>query len=197
MWTQGRRGSYSTGRELPGWAPWAPLDPERHRVGLTSLENSTKVPIKVNSKVLTSYAILILVSASFSKRLKGLVQGLSDTELGYILGVSADAARKMRNGDIKSLKLQAALRLARELKVSPWYLAGEPEPATPAPTNPAAARPQNRARKDRQMLERAQLETAESALLLHDEVAELRARIRRLEADLEELRSRATASSAL
>jgi DNA-binding Xre family transcriptional regulator len=70
--------------------------------------------------------------ASFSKRFKELVRGLNDTELGYILGVSADAARKMRTGDIKSLKLQAALRLARELKVSPWYLAGEPEPVNPA-----------------------------------------------------------------
>ena len=69
--------------------------------------------------------------ASFSKRFKELVRGLNDTELGYILGVSADAARKMRTGDIKSLKLEAALRLARELKVSPWYLAGEAEPAIP------------------------------------------------------------------
>ena len=147
---------------------------------------------------MTSYGILILVaSASFSKRFKGLVQGLSDTELGYILGVSADAARKMRNGDIKSLKLQAALRLARELKVSPWYLAGEREPETPLATNPEAGRIRNRARKDRQVLERAQLETAESALLLHDEMAELRSRLRRVEVDLEELRSRAAASSAL
>jgi transcriptional regulator with XRE-family HTH domain len=136
-----------------------------------------------------------VTSASFNRRFKGLVQGLSDTELGYILGVSADAARKMRSGDIKSLKLQAALRLARELNVSPWYLAGEPEPAVLLATSPEAGR-RNRARKNRQVLEQAQLETAESALLLHDEVAELRARVRRLEADLEELRSRATASSA-
>jgi transcriptional regulator with XRE-family HTH domain len=138
-----------------------------------------------------------VASASFSKRFKELVQGLSDTELGYILGVSADAARKMRNGDIKSLKLQAALRLARELKVSPWYLAGEPEPSVPLAATPERRRARNPARKDRQALERAQLETAESALLLHDEVAELRSRVRRLEANLEELRSRAAASSAL
>jgi transcriptional regulator with XRE-family HTH domain len=138
-----------------------------------------------------------VASASFSKRFKGLVRGLSDTELGYILGVSADAARKMRNGDIKSLKLEAALRLARELNVSPWYLAGESEPATPLATSQESERVRNPARKNRRALEQAQLETAESALLLHDEVAELRARVRRLEADLEELRSRATASSAL
>jgi transcriptional regulator with XRE-family HTH domain len=136
-------------------------------------------------------------NTSFSKRFKGLVQGLSDTELGYILGVSADAARKMRNGDIKSLKLEAALRLARELKVSPWYLAGEPEPATPMAASPEDGRSRKRSRKNRQTLERAQLETAEGALLLHDEVVELRSRVRRLEAALEELQLRATVSSAL
>jgi hypothetical protein len=138
-----------------------------------------------------------VATASFSKRFKGLVQGLSDTELGYILGVSADAARKMRNGNIKSLKLQAGLRLARELKVSPWYLAGEPEPTVRLATNPERGRAPSRTRRNRPTIEQAQLETAESALLLHDELAELRSRVRRLEADLEELRSRAGASSAL
>jgi len=139
----------------------------------------------------------LVANRSFSKRLKDLVQGLSDTELGFILGVSADAARKMRNGDIKSLKLQAALRLARELKVSPWYLAGEPEPTTPLNPSPPARRGRKKTQEGRQTLERAQLETAESALLLHDEVVELRARVRRLEGAIEELQSRAGASSAL
>jgi transcriptional regulator with XRE-family HTH domain len=147
---------------------------------------------------LTFHGILIIVAAnSFSKRFKDLVQGLSDTELGFVLGVSADAARKMRSGDIKSLKLQAALRLARELKVSPWYLAGEPEPTIALNPNPPSGRARKKAPKGRQALEHAQLETAESALLLHDEVAELRARVRRLEAAIEELQSHATASSAL
>ena len=146
---------------------------------------------------MTFHGILIIVAAdSFSKRFKDLVKGLSDTELGFVLGVSADAARKMRNGDIKSLKLQAALRLARELKVSPWYLAGEAEPAIALSRNPATGRGQKKTRGT-QTLERAQLETAESALLLHDEVVELRARVRRLETAIEELQSRATASSAL
>lgn len=134
--------------------------------------------------------------AGFSKRFKELVRGLNDTQLGYVLGVSADAARKMRNGDIKSLKLQAALRLARELKVSPWYLAGEPEPPTPlAARPPEDSRGRRKGRKTAPDIEQAQLETAEGALLLHDEVVELRARIRRLEAAVEELQSRATASS--
>jgi DNA-binding Xre family transcriptional regulator len=134
--------------------------------------------------------------ASFSKRFKELVRGLNDTELGYILGVSADAARKMRTGDIKSLKLEAALRLAKELEVSPWYLAGEPEPATPLTVGPPeAAWDRKKRREVTRELERAQLETAESALLLHDEVVELRARVRRLEAAVEELQSHVTASS--
>ncbi|MBV9719246.1 MAG: hypothetical protein JOZ77_07995 [Candidatus Eremiobacteraeota bacterium] len=134
--------------------------------------------------------------ANFSKRFKELVRGLNDTELGYILGVSADAARKMRTGDIKSLKLQAALRLAKALKVSPWYLAGEPEPAIPLSAGPPAeAMGRKRRQGGRRELERTQLETAESTLLLHDEVVELSARVRRLEATVEELQSQATASS--
>jgi len=134
--------------------------------------------------------------ASFSKRFKELVRGLNDTQLGFVLGVSADAARKMRNGDIKSLKLQAALRLAKELKVSPWYLAGEPEPPTQlAARPPEESRGRRKGRKAAPALEQAQLETAEGALLLHDEVVELRARVRRLEAAVEELQSRAAASS--
>ena len=134
--------------------------------------------------------------ASFSKRFKELVRGLNDTQLGYVLGVSADAARKMRSGDIKSLKLQAALRLAKELKVSPWYLAGEPEPAMPLGARPPEeSRERGKGRKAAPGLEQAQLETAEGALLLHDEVVELRARVRRHEPAVEELQSRAAASS--
>lgn len=138
-----------------------------------------------------------MAGSSFSKRFRDAVKGLSDAELGAVLGVTTDAARKMRSGRIKSLKLEAALRLARELKISPWYLAGEPEPAvrmSPAGTTEVAHR--SRARTADRASARAQLETAESALLLHDEVVELRARVRRLERAIEELQSRAKASSA-
>jgi hypothetical protein len=139
-----------------------------------------------------------VANAAFNKRFKDLVKDLSDTELGYTLGVSADAARKMRSGDIKSLKLEAALRLARKLQISPWYLAGEPEPTTrlaPGPPSARGGRRKAQAPADRS-LERAQLATAESALLLHDEVVELRSRVRRLEAAVEKLQSRAGASAA-
>lgn len=135
-------------------------------------------------------------ATGFSKRFREIVRGLSDTELGAILGVSADAARKMRNGDIKSLKLEAALRLARKLEISPWYLAGEAEPAiqTAAPA-PDGHRRSHRPTKTGRSLNRAQLETAEGALLLHDELVKLRARVRRLEAAVETLRSRKAVSS--
>ena len=119
---------------------------------------------------------MLVSSVSFSKRFKELVKDLSDTELGYILGVSADAARKMRVGDIKSIKLEAGLRLAKAIGVSPWYLAGEAEPPTPLAASP---RHRDKGRAQR-TLARAQLETAESALLLHDEMAGLRARVDRL-----------------
>jgi hypothetical protein len=127
-------------------------------------------------------------NATFNKRFKEIVKDLSDTELGYILGVTADAARKMRRGDTKSLKLEAALRLARKMQVSPWYLAGEPEPATP----PAhGLRGQKGQKACDRTAERTQLETAESALLLHDELVALRKRVQRLEAAVAKLRSRA------
>jgi transcriptional regulator with XRE-family HTH domain len=135
-----------------------------------------------------------MAASSFSRRFREVIKGLTDAELGAILGVTSDAARKMRTGRIKSLKLEAALRLARELKVSPWYLAGEPEPATRlAARSPSDRHRHRQAEKARS--DRAQLETAESALLLHDEVVELRSRVRRLEAAVEGLQSRARASS--
>ena len=135
-----------------------------------------------------------MAASSFSKRFREVIKGLTDAELGAILGVTTDAARKMRTGRIKSLKLEAALRLARELKISPWYLVGETEPASRLKAGPPSER-HRRHQAEKARSDRAQLETAESALLLHDEVVELRSRIRRLEAAVEELLSRATASS--
>lgn len=134
---------------------------------------------------------MLVSSVSFSKRFKELVKDLSDTELGYILGVSADAARKMRVGDIKSIKLEAGLRLAKAIGVSPWYLAGEAEPTRALPAGPGH---RDKSRTQRS-LARAQLETAESALLLHDEIAALRVRVERLERAVATRRSRSKVSS--
>jgi hypothetical protein len=124
-----------------------------------------------------------MASTKFSRRFKELVADMSDTELGFILGVSASAAQKMRNGDIKSLKLQAALRLAKELQISPWYLGGEPEPVTPSASSDA---PKNRDQKMEKgtSVTATGRQTTRNAPSMHDEVAELRARVSRLEAAL-------------
>jgi transcriptional regulator with XRE-family HTH domain len=135
-----------------------------------------------------------MAASSFSRRFREVIKGLTDAELGAILGVTSDAARKMRAGRIKSLKLEAALRLARELKISPWYLGGELEPATRLAAGPPSE-PHRRHRSEKARSDRAQLETAESALLLHDEVVELRSRVRRLEAAVAELQPRPAVSS--
>ena len=134
-----------------------------------------------------------MAASGFSKRFREVIRGLSDAQLGAILGVTTDAARKMRAGRIKSLKLEAALRLARELRISPWYLAGETEP--PGRLGAPASERHSTGQRAGRRSDRAQLETAESVLLLHDEVVELRARIRRLEASLEERQSREGVSS--
>jgi transcriptional regulator with XRE-family HTH domain len=131
----------------------------------------------------------MMATINFSKRFRELVRGLSDTELGYILGVSADAARKVRNGDIKSLKLQAALRLARQLDVSPWYLAGEPEPAGAAVENPAGSR--DRSRRGKVTTNGGHLRRfSAGAPLSHDDVMELRTLVQRLEAAVRDLQAR-------
>lgn len=119
-----------------------------------------------------------------TKRFRELVSGLSDTELGAILGITADGARKLRVGDTKSLKLHMALKLARELHVSPWYLAGEAEPdggLTEQWASEARSKPQDRASF-------AQRDT--SLQSLREEINALNARVHRLEVTREKRRSR-------
>ena len=119
-----------------------------------------------------------MATNTFNKHFKELVKGLSDTELGAIIGVTADTARKMRNGDIQSLKLQSALRLARNLNISPWYLGGESDPSgLPAKSFPAPKNGKATART--QTVESAG--TRDQMQVLQEEIVELRARIRRLE----------------
>lgn len=70
---------------------------------------------------------------TFTERFNRLTADIKPTRLAMILGISEAGLRKLRVGDTQSLKLTSALRLARELGVSPWYLACEPEPtAQPA-----------------------------------------------------------------
>lgn len=126
-----------------------------------------------------------MASTKFSRRFKELVAGMSDTELGFVLGVSAAAAGKMRNGDIKSLKLQAALRLAKELQISLWYLGGEPEPDAPSTAEST--------RRDRKLPKHGtsrggpERGSAASERTIRDDMTELRARVARLESTVKKI----------
>lgn len=66
---------------------------------------------------------------TFTERFCRLTAPLSDAELAVTLGASVSAARKLRSGETRSLKLDQALRLCKRLGISPWELAGEPEPS--------------------------------------------------------------------
>jgi hypothetical protein len=82
-------------------------------------------------------------------------------------------------GDIKSLKLQAALRLARELHISPWYLGGELEPTKQRSAN-GTAKERDQSMASLHLSPPGQPETAEHERIMQ-EVARLRARVSRLE----------------
>lgn len=78
----------------------------------------------------------------FTERFNRLTDGLGDTELAHVLGMTVWGVRKLRQGDTQSLKLDQALRLCRRLGVSPWDLGGETAPTgiEPGPS-PAVATP--------------------------------------------------------
>lgn len=67
---------------------------------------------------------------TFTERFNRLVSGVSETEVGVILGISESAVRKLKRGDTQTLKLDGALRLANKLGISPFYLAGMPDPSS-------------------------------------------------------------------
>ena len=130
-----------------------------------------------------------MARSAFSKRFRQLVADMSDTELGYILGVSADAARKIRNGGIKSLKLHAALRLASQLRVSPWYLAGEPEPEKLLRDSSPQASVRGMSTKRNRSVDREQRVAAQGQDDASDGLVELRGRVQRLEATVRALQA--------
>jgi transcriptional regulator with XRE-family HTH domain len=55
---------------------------------------------------------------------------MSPADVASALGLSENQAKRVLDGTTKSLKLDQALRLCRRLGISPWDLAGEPEPRT-------------------------------------------------------------------
>jgi hypothetical protein len=73
---------------------------------------------------------------TFTERFKRLTAGIPEPELLYILGIKDGALTKLQDGTTQSLKLEAGLRLADRLGVSPWLFTSAPERAT-QPTPPA------------------------------------------------------------
>ncbi len=69
-----------------------------------------------------------MADETFTERFNRLTKAIPDAEMMTTLGMSHSGLLKVRSGDTKTLKLHAALRLARKIGVSPWYLACEPEP---------------------------------------------------------------------
>jgi len=67
---------------------------------------------------------------TFTERFKRLTAGIPEPELLYILGVKDGALQKLIDGSTQSLKLEAGLRLADRLGVSPWLFTSSPERAT-------------------------------------------------------------------
>lgn len=66
---------------------------------------------------------------TFTDRFNRLTAHLSVTKIAGILDVTEGSIRKLRRGDTQTIELHRALRLCRVLRVSPFYLAGEREPA--------------------------------------------------------------------
>lgn len=71
-----------------------------------------------------------LQTETMTERFNRLTKGMPESEIAFVMGISVPAVRKVKTGETKSMTLVNALRLCRRLNVSPWYLAGEVEPAT-------------------------------------------------------------------
>lgn len=97
------------------------------------LQTVIKGQTKVNPYGRVTVFIVLEMSAqepgeTFTERFVRLTTGMKASEIGSHLGIGEHAVRKLLNGDTQDLKLRPALRLARHLGVSPWYLACDREP---------------------------------------------------------------------
>jgi len=65
------------------------------------------------------------VSDSFGERLRSLRlrRHLTPSALAHAVGVTEGAIRQMESGQTKNASFLVGLRLARQLGVTPWYLA--------------------------------------------------------------------------
>jgi len=66
---------------------------------------------------------------TFTERFNRLTAGMTQTEIGAIMGVTEGAVRKIVNGDTQTMQLDRAIKLGRHLNISVYYLACEQEPA--------------------------------------------------------------------
>lgn len=69
---------------------------------------------------------------TFYQRFTRLIEtsGLSDTDIGSIMGLSAANVGRIKSGQRKSLRFDAGLKLCAKLDLDPWDLAfGRPRPA--------------------------------------------------------------------
>ena len=69
---------------------------------------------------------------TFYQRFSRIVEGsgLSDTDIGSIMGLSAANVGRVKSGQRKSIRLDAGLRLCSKLDLDPWFLAfGRPRPS--------------------------------------------------------------------
>lgn len=76
---------------------------------------------------------------TFADRLKRLAAraNLKEADIASASGISATTAGRLLDGTTKTIKLEEALKLCHRLGVSPWELAGEPEPSA-AGASPSA-----------------------------------------------------------
>lgn len=61
---------------------------------------------------------------TFGERFKRLTEDLNPREMAYIMDIDEAIIRKIKSGDVKSIKLEEAMRLCAHFGISPFELAG-------------------------------------------------------------------------
>jgi transcriptional regulator with XRE-family HTH domain len=76
--------------------------------------------------------LTVMEREPFAARLGRLAReaGLSTTEIASALNIGEAQAKRVLDGTTRSTKFPQTLELCRRLKISPWELAGEREPAS-------------------------------------------------------------------
>lgn len=61
---------------------------------------------------------------TFGDRFKRLTEGLNPREMAYVMDVDEAIIRKIKTGDVKSIKLEEAMRMCAHFGIDPFELAG-------------------------------------------------------------------------